>query len=116
MGFGKELKKIRETRGLSKRALAKYAGVSDAYIVQLERGDKISPSPTFLKKLSKPLHVPYEVLMQKAGYLSETICEEVGRYNINSISLEGLSEKDAELVKEMVARLKQKQNEKVNSS
>lgn len=114
MGFGKELKKIRETRGLSKRALAKYAGVSDAYIVQLERGDKINPSPTFLKKLSKPLHVPYEVLMQKAGYLSETLHEEVGKYNINSVSLEGLSEKDVELVKKMVARLKEKQKEEAS--
>lgn len=53
------------------RQLELYSGVSNAYISQIERGERGIPSPDILKKLSKPLNIEYSELMKKAGYLDE---------------------------------------------
>lgn len=71
--FGAYLKKIRKEKKLTIRQLELYSKVSNAYISQIERGERGVPSPDILKKLSKPLGVNYEELMQKAGHLPEGI-------------------------------------------
>ena len=48
--LGKRLKNLREFHGLSQRALAKRAGISNALISLIEK-DKTSPSITSLKKI-----------------------------------------------------------------
>lgn len=58
-----------------KRQLAGEANVSHVYLGQIER-DEVNPSPAILKKLSKPLHVPYRILMVKAGYWNEALSED----------------------------------------
>lgn len=69
MEFSQFLKKVREKRGLSIRQLALYANVSNGYISQVERGERGTPSPEVLKKLSGPLSISYEQLLKVAGYL-----------------------------------------------
>lgn len=64
-----ELKQLREIRGYSLRQVEKATGVSNAYLCQLERGDAAKPSPDKLARLSKFYVVPYEQLMELAGYL-----------------------------------------------
>ena len=64
-----ELKQLREIRGYSLRQVEKATGVSNAYLCQLERGDAAKPSPDKLARLSKFYDVPYEQLMELAGYL-----------------------------------------------
>ena len=51
------IKRRRTELGLSQRTLANRAGVSDAYITQLETRKRINPSLHVLKKLAKALKV-----------------------------------------------------------
>lgn len=69
--FGEYLKKIRKSKKMTIRQLELYSKVSNAYISQLERGDRGLPSPDILKKLSAPLGIEYNDLMIKAGYVEE---------------------------------------------
>ena len=70
MEFGEFLRMKRKEKRMSIRQLALYAGCSDSYLSQLERGAKGNrgPTPGFLRKLASPLGIPYEVLMAAAGY------------------------------------------------
>lgn len=69
MDFSNYLKQKREDKKLSIRQLAKYSGVSPAYISQVEKGQRGTPTPDYLKKLAKGLKTPYEELMKAAGYI-----------------------------------------------
>jgi transcriptional regulator with XRE-family HTH domain len=69
--FGVFLKEKRLEKKLTIRQLELYSGVSNAYISQMERGLKGIPSPDILQKLSKPIGVSYEELMEKAGYITK---------------------------------------------
>ena len=67
-----ELKQLREIRGCSLRQVEKATGVSNAYLSQLERGDAARPSPDKLARLAEFYDVPYEKLMELAGYLGSS--------------------------------------------
>jgi transcriptional regulator with XRE-family HTH domain len=69
--FGEYLKGLRLKKKLTIRQLDTYSGVSNSYISQMERGQRGVPKPDILQKLSKPLGVPYEDLMENAGYLNK---------------------------------------------
>ena len=78
MEFGQYLRQKREAKGMTIRQLALYAGCSDSYISMLERGmrGQHGPGLEFLRKLAKPLGIPYEVLLKEAGYsVSEVLAE-----------------------------------------
>ena len=51
--FGEYLKSLREKQRMSLREAEKESGVSNAYIAQIERGDRPAPSPDILRKLSQ---------------------------------------------------------------
>jgi transcriptional regulator with XRE-family HTH domain len=57
------IKRLRQAKGLSQRALAARVGVTAAYITMLERGKKINPSLPTLRKLAKALGVPMTELL-----------------------------------------------------
>lgn len=46
------------------------AGCGGAYLSQLETGKISRPRPNILYSLARVYGIPYEVLMEKAGYLS----------------------------------------------
>ena len=71
MNFGEYLKQIRKEKGFSQRALSEKCGISNAEISRIETGERQKPSPDVLKSLAPVLEVPYEELMNKAGYLNE---------------------------------------------
>ena len=52
-----QLRSVRETRGLSREALASRAGVSVSSIVRIESGD-YHPNLTTLRKIAEALEVP----------------------------------------------------------
>ena len=58
-------------RGLSLREVEDATGkaVSNAYLSQLENGKIKKPSPSVLHSLAEVYVVPYEALMERAGYL-----------------------------------------------
>jgi transcriptional regulator with XRE-family HTH domain len=60
------LREIEEATGKS---------VSNAYLSQLEKGHIKKPSPNILYSLANVYSVPYETLMEKAGYIADGAIE-----------------------------------------
>ena len=79
--FGGLLRQLREEKNLGVNQLAKYVGVSGAEISRIERGERQKINPHFLRKLAPKLGVSYHFLMQKAGYLSDSLSEAPSTYN-----------------------------------
>ena len=69
--FGQYIKEIRESRGLTITKLAKISDVSSSLISRIENNVRGIPKPDTIEKLSKALSIPYEYLMEKAGYLDK---------------------------------------------
>jgi transcriptional regulator with XRE-family HTH domain len=69
--LGALLADLRRAKGLTLREVEEATGkaVSNAYLSQLENGKIQKPSPNVLQSLSRVYAVPYEALMEKAGYL-----------------------------------------------
>jgi transcriptional regulator with XRE-family HTH domain len=69
--LGAHLAGLRTAKGLSLRQVeeATARAVSNAYLSQLENGRIRKPSPNVLHSLADVYAVPYETLMEKAGYL-----------------------------------------------
>jgi len=69
--LGALLADLRRALGLSLRAVEEATGqvVSNPYLSQLEKGKIRKPSPNVLQALSAVYDVPYESLMERAGYL-----------------------------------------------
>jgi transcriptional regulator with XRE-family HTH domain len=69
--LGSVLADLRTAKGFSLREVEEATGkaVSNAYLSQLENGKIQRPSPNVLHSLSGVYAVPYEALMEKAGYL-----------------------------------------------
>jgi transcriptional regulator with XRE-family HTH domain len=69
--LGAVLADLRTAKGLSLREVEEATGkaVSNPYLSQLENGRIQKPSPHVLHSLSGVYAVPYEALMEKAGYL-----------------------------------------------
>ena len=69
--LGSVLADLRKAKGLTLRQVEEATGraVSNAYLSQLENGKINKPSPNVLHSLAEVYVVPYEGLMEKAGYL-----------------------------------------------
>ena len=69
--LGGVLADLRTAKGFSLRQVEEATGqaVSNAYLSQLEKGRIRKPSPNVLHSLAVVYGVPYEALMEKAGYL-----------------------------------------------
>ena len=69
--LGVVLSDLRKAKGFSLREVEQATGsaVSNAYLSQLENGKIKKPSPDVLHSLAEVYVVPYETLMEKAGYL-----------------------------------------------
>jgi transcriptional regulator with XRE-family HTH domain len=65
------LRNVRKERGLSLKKVEKAAGVSNAYLSQLERGLRNTPHADILKRLAKVYEVPLQELLSAAGYIED---------------------------------------------
>jgi transcriptional regulator with XRE-family HTH domain len=72
--LGEYLMHARTTKKMTLREVeeATTRTVSNAYLSQLENGKISKPSPNILHSLATVYGVPYEVLMEKAGYVIAT--------------------------------------------
>jgi len=62
---------IRARPAASLNQIALYAGVDAGYLSRIRRGRlKSPPSPEILARLAPHLNIPYEVLLEAAGYLT----------------------------------------------
>ena len=80
--IGVVLADLRKAKGLSLREVQEATGgaVSNAYLSQLERQKIKKPSPNVLRSLAQVYGVPYETLMEKAGYLLPDEDGRIGRH------------------------------------
>jgi HTH-type transcriptional regulator, competence development regulator len=72
--LGDYLAAIRGIRLMTLREVEEATGneVSNAYLSQLEKNKITRPSPNILHALALVYVIPYETLMEKAGYISPT--------------------------------------------
>jgi transcriptional regulator with XRE-family HTH domain len=70
--LGRYLKEVRTKSGLALRDVEEATDVSNAYLSQLENGKVTKPSPHILHSLATLYRVPYETLMERAGYVQRT--------------------------------------------
>ena len=96
--IGPVLSDLRRAKGLSLREVeeATGKGVSNAYLSQLENGKIKKPSPNVLHCLADVYAVPYETLMEKAGYLMPSTSEGGGRKRLAAFAIDDLSADEEE--------------------
>jgi len=61
--LARNLKKLREKKGLSQDRLAKLADVANNTIIKIEQGENINPTLDTLKKMAKALDVSVDELI-----------------------------------------------------
>jgi HTH-type transcriptional regulator, competence development regulator len=102
MGEGKELgptlRSAREISGRSLKAVAEPAAISPAYLMKLERGEVVSPSPHVLHRLARVLGVAYTDLMRLAGYIVPEAERHPGGVLEQALSSQDLTEDEAHAV------------------
>jgi transcriptional regulator with XRE-family HTH domain len=101
--LGGLLADLRKAKGLSLRQVeeATDRAVSNAYLSQLEKGKIQKPSPNVLHSLAGVYAVPYEALMEKAGYLLPSEGNATGhRRRLAAFAIDDLTaEEEEELLK-----------------
>jgi transcriptional regulator with XRE-family HTH domain len=101
--LGTLLADLRKAKGLSLREAEEATGkaVSNAYLSQLEKGKIKKPSPNVLHSLADVYVVPYEALMEKAGYLMPSDNKASGRRKrLAAFAIDDLTaEEEEELLK-----------------
>jgi transcriptional regulator with XRE-family HTH domain len=93
---------LRMAKGLSLREVEEATGkaVSNAYLSQLENGKIKKPSPRVLHSLAEVYVVPYEALMEKAGYLLTSENGGGKRKRLAAFAIDDLTaEEEGELLK-----------------
>ena len=100
--LGALLADLRTAKGLALREVeeATGKGVSNAYLSQLENGKIKTPSPNVLHSLAEVYVVPYESLMEKAGYLLPRESGDGPRKRLAAFAIDDLTaEEEEELLK-----------------
>lgn len=100
--LGSVLCDLRKAKKLTLREVeeATDRAVSNAYLSQLENGKIKKPSPNVLHSLADVYAVPYEALMEKAGYLLPTQNGSGRRKRLAAFAIDDLTaEEEEELLK-----------------
>ena len=100
--LGVLLSDLRAAKGFSLREVEQATGhaVSNAYLSQLEKGKIRKPSPNVLHHLAAVYGVPYETLMEKAGYLLPALEGTGRRRRLAAFAIDDLTaEEEEELLK-----------------
>lgn len=84
--FGLYLKEKRLKKGFTISQLNLYSGVSTAQLSRIENGKRGAPKAETIKKIASALSIPYEEMMEAAGYI-----EELAKSDSVEIDNEGLS-------------------------
>lgn len=67
IGIGAALRRIRERMDVSLVSVAKRAGISDAMLSRIERGERMSPHFTTVAKIALVLGVSLDEIAHEAG-------------------------------------------------
>jgi transcriptional regulator with XRE-family HTH domain len=108
--LGVLLADLRAAKRLSLREVEGATGryVSNAYLSQLEQGKIRQPSPSILQRLAAVYGVPYETLMEKAGYPLPTASSEMAgrRSRLAAFAIDDLTAEEEEKLLEYLAFLR----------
>jgi HTH-type transcriptional regulator, competence development regulator len=113
-GLATVLRRLRRLRGVSLREVDAKTGISNAYLSQLENGNAVNPSPHLLQKLAGYYDVPYESLLEAAGYLQQTATAEFRPVSALQAALMSarLSDEEQAQVAEFIEFLRQRSSRK----
>ncbi|MBP1312273.1 transcriptional regulator with XRE-family HTH domain [Paenibacillus sp. 1182] len=67
--FGQFIKRLRESKSLTITEVAEKAGISHSHLSRIENGERNAPKVQTLQKLSKILNCPFDIMMERAGYI-----------------------------------------------
>ncbi len=81
--IGIYLKELRTSKRFSLREAAEQAGLSNAYLSQIETGQRGIPAAKHLRRLAILYEVPVRDLFERAGYLDEPELHESEEAQIN---------------------------------
>ncbi len=109
MSIGERLFSLRQKSGESLQGVADKVGVSKAHVWELEKGRSKNPSFELVRRLAAHYGVTIDVLTGEAKEpeASELQVERIHR------GLEDLSDRDREIVEQMIAAMAQKSSAKV---
>lgn len=110
--FGEFLQGLRTAKGYTLRQVEELTGkeVSNAYLSQLENGKINKPSPQILHYLSIAYSVPYERLMQEAGYLQQAGERKEGEHHgrVPTVAIDDLTEEEEQMLLDYLKYLRQR--------
>ena len=106
--LGGLLGNLRTAKGFSLRQVEEATGkaVSNAYLSQLEKGKIRKPSPNVLHSLAEVYAVPYEALMERAGYLLPSEDGGGRRRRLAAFAIDDLTAEEEEELLEYLAFLR----------
>jgi transcriptional regulator with XRE-family HTH domain len=104
MSLADKLKTFRMRKGMSLQAVADAVGASKAHIWDLETARAKNPSIDLLKKLANTFGVGVADLIEENPAAEEEGSRVLGMYR----ELKDLSERDLDVIQQMVERLKSK--------
>jgi transcriptional regulator with XRE-family HTH domain len=111
--LGVVLSDLRKAKGFSLREVERATGnaVSNAYLSQLENGKIKKPSPNVLHSLAEVYVVPYETLMEKAGYLLPSEDKNPGRRRrLTAFAIDDLTAEEEEDLLKYLAFLRSRKS------
>jgi transcriptional regulator with XRE-family HTH domain len=116
--LGGLLAHLRVAKGLSLREVeeATDKALSNAYLSQLEKGKIQKPSPHVLHSLAAVYEVPYEALMEKAGYLLPSEDGGGRRKRLAAFAIDDLTAEEEEELLKYLAFLRFRATKAGNSS
>lgn len=89
--FGREVRWLRESRGLGLRQLARRASLSASYLSRLENGRVSPPSGGAIARLARALDTDGDALLVAAGRLPEHVLDTIRRRPVVLLLLRALS-------------------------
>ena len=84
--LGAFLASARSKLRMTLRAVEEVTGISNAYLSQLEHGRIKTPAPQNLYKLAELYRVPYELLMELAGYPVPRVQSAESRFALGNLA------------------------------
>jgi transcriptional regulator with XRE-family HTH domain len=109
--LGAFLRAARERQSLTLRAVERAAGVSNAYLSQLESGKIRQPSPLVLHKLAELYQIPYSLMLERAGYPAPTADAAAGTPMIVDSRLGPINSDEEEALKEYLRFLRSRRTQ-----
>ena len=109
--IAKKIKTLRKSVGWSQSELARQAGITSSAINLIEKGDRI-PSLIVSRKIAESLNISVAELTGDELPSSTELNDDAQAFFRKYGDIKNLSKKDQEMIQSIVARLKNKQNDK----